>query len=51
MTSALKIADRIAMLHEGTIIFVGIPDQIRQSEDPVVQQFIRGTWQGPVKPV
>jgi phospholipid/cholesterol/gamma-HCH transport system ATP-binding protein len=51
MVSATKIANRIAMLHEGQIIFDGTPEEIQQTTDPVVQQFIRGSAQGPVKPV
>ncbi|KPL19941.1 MAG: ABC transporter [candidate division Zixibacteria bacterium SM23_81] len=51
MVSATKIADRIAMLHEGRIIFDGTPEQIRQSKDPIVQQFIQGSASGPIKPV
>jgi phospholipid/cholesterol/gamma-HCH transport system ATP-binding protein len=51
MVSATKIADRIAMLYEGQIIFDGTPQQIQQSTDPVVQQFITGSAEGPVKPV
>jgi len=42
MASAYKIADRIAMLHEGQIHAVGTPAQIQATTDPVVQQFIRG---------
>lgn len=42
MASAYKIADRIAMLHEGRIHAVGTPREIQASSDPVVQQFIRG---------
>jgi len=37
-----EIADRVAMLHEGTIVEVGPPDGVRGSVKPVVQQFIRG---------
>jgi phospholipid/cholesterol/gamma-HCH transport system ATP-binding protein len=51
MVSATKIADRIAMLYEGRIIFDGPPDEIRQTSDPVVRQFIEGSAQGPVKAV
>jgi phospholipid/cholesterol/gamma-HCH transport system ATP-binding protein len=51
MVSASKIADRIAMLHEGKIIFDGTPQQIRQSTDPIVQQFIQGSATGPIKPI
>jgi phospholipid/cholesterol/gamma-HCH transport system ATP-binding protein len=42
MVSAYKVANRIAMLHEGHIIFVGTPDEIRATSNPYVQQFIRG---------
>jgi phospholipid/cholesterol/gamma-HCH transport system ATP-binding protein len=48
MTSAYKIADRIAMLYKGRIIAVGTPQQIRGSEDPVVRQFITGSARGPI---
>lgn len=37
-----EIADRVAMLHQGRIVEVGPPAQIRASANPVVQQFIRG---------
>ena len=40
MISAFGIADRIAMLHEGAIVEIGAPDEIRQSRNPVVQEFI-----------
>ena len=36
------ISQRIAMLHEGRILFVGTPDEIRQTSDTIVRQFIRG---------
>jgi phospholipid/cholesterol/gamma-HCH transport system ATP-binding protein len=37
-----EIADRVAMLHEGTIVEVGPPDAVRASANPIVQQFVRG---------
>jgi phospholipid/cholesterol/gamma-HCH transport system ATP-binding protein len=40
--SAYKIADKIAMIHEGKIIFKGTPGEIRTSRNPYIQQFIRG---------
>jgi phospholipid/cholesterol/gamma-HCH transport system ATP-binding protein len=49
MTSSFKIADRIAMLYEGVIIEVGTPDEIRNSRNPIVQQFIHGESHGPIK--
>jgi phospholipid/cholesterol/gamma-HCH transport system ATP-binding protein len=42
MISAYKIADRIAMLHEGRIRVVGTPADIQATQDPVVKQFITG---------
>lgn len=48
MTSAYKIADRIAMLYGGRIIASGTPDEIRNTKDPVVKQFIHGEAEGPI---
>jgi len=48
MTSAYKVANRIAMLYEGKIIIVGTPDEIKHSDNPVVQQFITGSAKGPI---
>lgn len=42
MDSAFRVADRMAMLHEGRIRAVGTPDEIRESDDPVVRGFIEG---------
>jgi phospholipid/cholesterol/gamma-HCH transport system ATP-binding protein len=42
MVSAYKIADQIAMLHEGRIYAVGAPKEIQATTDPVVRQFIEG---------
>ena len=36
------ISQRLAMLHEGRIIFEGDPEEINQAEDPVLTQFIMG---------
>jgi phospholipid/cholesterol/gamma-HCH transport system ATP-binding protein len=48
MKSAYKIADRIAMLYEGTIRVTGTPKEIQDSDDPLVQQFIQGRALGPI---
>jgi len=42
MASAYRVADRIGMLHDGRIRFVGTPDELRACEDPVVKGFIEG---------
>ena len=49
MRSASKVADRIAMLYNGAIIAVGSPEEIRNSPNPIVQQFIKGEAVGPIK--
>jgi len=49
MVSAYKVGDRIAMLYQGRIIEEGTPDEIRRSRNPVVQQFITGRAEGPIK--
>ncbi len=48
MTSAYKIADRIAMLHDGRIIFDGTPEEVQNTENPFVKQFIEGEGEGPI---
>ncbi len=49
MNSAYKIADRIAMLYEGRIVEVGTPDEIRNTQNPIVRQFITGSAVGPIR--
>ena len=49
MVSAYKVADRIGMLYEGKIIEMGTPEEIRNSKNPVVQQFIHGSADGPIE--
>jgi len=48
MVSAYKIASRIAMLYEGKIIEVGTPDEIKDTKNPIVKQFITGAATGPI---
>ena len=42
MRSAYTVGDRIAMLYEGRIRQVGTVQEIQETEDPVVRQFIEG---------
>jgi phospholipid/cholesterol/gamma-HCH transport system ATP-binding protein len=49
MKSAYQIADRIAMLYQGKIVEVGTPEEIKNSSNPIVQQFIQGKSEGPIK--
>jgi phospholipid/cholesterol/gamma-HCH transport system ATP-binding protein len=48
MQSVFRIADMIVMLHRGRIVAQGTPDEIRNSPDPLVQQFITGAPDGPI---
>lgn len=45
-----QIAQRAAMLHDGVIVEAGVPEAIQASPNPVVQQFIRGEIEGPIRP-
>jgi phospholipid/cholesterol/gamma-HCH transport system ATP-binding protein len=49
MVSARKIADRIAMLHGGSIVWHGPTAEIDHSGNPYVDQFIHGRADGPIK--
>ena len=49
MTSTRKIADRIAMLYAGRIIWHGPRSEIDRSGSPLVQQFISGSAEGPIR--
>jgi phospholipid/cholesterol/gamma-HCH transport system ATP-binding protein len=42
MASAFKVGDRIAMLHDGKVIFQGTPEETRRADDPEVKRFILG---------
>lgn len=43
---ALYLSDRIAMMHQGRIVEVGTPREIKSSENPFVKGFIRTTTKG-----
>ena len=49
LVSIFSIADRIAMLYQGKVRLLGTPDEIRDTDDPVVRQFIRGEAAGPME--
>lgn len=44
-----KIADKVAMLHQGKIIATGTVDEIKQNPNPVLRQFLEGKAEGPIK--
>jgi phospholipid/cholesterol/gamma-HCH transport system ATP-binding protein len=48
MPSAFKIADRMAMLSRGKIVFTGTVEEVRNTDHPMVRQFIEGNSQGPL---
>jgi phospholipid/cholesterol/gamma-HCH transport system ATP-binding protein len=48
MQSAYKISDRIAMLYKGEIQEIGSPTEIKNSNNPIVRQFITGSAVGPI---
>ena len=49
MTSARKIADKIAMLYQGKIVWQGTVKEMDKTDNPYVRQFINGSSQGPIK--
>jgi len=49
MVSARKIADRIAMLHKGRIVWHGPTAEIDRSGNPFVDQFVHGRAEGPIR--
>ncbi len=49
MPSAFKIADRIAMLNGGQIVFTGTVDEVQNTDHPMVRQFIGGFSHGPLE--
>lgn len=48
MASARKIADKIAMLYEGKIIWYGTVKDLDKTSNPYVKQFINGSSKGPI---
>ncbi len=49
MVSARKIADKIAMLYQGKIIWYGTVKELDKTDNPYVKQFIKGSSKGPIK--
>jgi len=49
MESVFRIADRAAMLYQGKLLEVGTKDQIKNSKNKIVQQFITGEIEGPMQ--
>ena len=49
MASVRKIADHVAMIHEGKIIWTGAAGEIDRSGNPYVEQFVHGRAEGPIQ--
>ncbi|MCA9614206.1 MAG: ABC transporter ATP-binding protein, partial [Myxococcales bacterium] len=49
LVSIFSIADRIAMLYQGKVRMLGTPQEFKDTDDPVIRQFIRGEAEGPME--
>jgi phospholipid/cholesterol/gamma-HCH transport system ATP-binding protein len=48
LEETFRIADQVIILANGRIAAQGTPDEVRQSDDPLVQQFVQAKAEGPV---
>ena len=48
MKSVFRTAHRVSMIFDGKFQFMGTPDELRESPDPVVKQFVSGSSRGPI---
>ena len=48
ITSIFRIADKVAMIHDGEVLAFGTPAEIQACENPIVRQFIEGRSHGPI---
>jgi len=48
MDSAFRIADRMVLLDRGKFIVSGTPQEMKESKDPLVRQFVDGLTEGPL---
>jgi len=44
-----EVVQKVAMLHEGIILTVGRPEEMMASSNPIIQQFITGSIEGPIQ--
>jgi phospholipid/cholesterol/gamma-HCH transport system ATP-binding protein len=47
---AFGVADRIAVINDGRIITIGTPDEVKQFDDPLVQEFLHADLKREVQP-
>ena len=48
MTSAFRVAQRMVLLDQGRFVADGSPDELRESDNPLVHQFLNGETHGPL---
>jgi phospholipid/cholesterol/gamma-HCH transport system ATP-binding protein len=48
MDSAFRIAQRMVLLDRGKFVISGTPEDLRNSSDPLVRQFVHGLTEGPL---
>ena len=48
---AFGVADRIAVIHQGRILTIGRPEEVKQHQDPLVQQFLRADFKRSLSPL
>jgi len=48
MASVFKVGNRVAMLNQGVIVYTGTVEETRETENPMVSQFVQGRAQGPL---
>lgn len=49
LTSIFSIADRIVMLYRGYVRLLGTPEDFRNTDDAIIDQFINGRAEGPIE--
>jgi phospholipid/cholesterol/gamma-HCH transport system ATP-binding protein len=49
MACARLVGDRIAMLYEGKLIWIGTPAELNSTDNPYVHQFVHGKSEGPIQ--
>jgi len=47
--SVFRFVQKVAMLHEGKILMVQTPEEMQSSMHPIIQQFIAGCVEGPIR--
>ncbi|MGE0499047.1 MAG: ABC transporter ATP-binding protein, partial [Ramlibacter sp.] len=49
LEETFHIADQVIILGNGRVLAQGTPDEVRRSDDPLVQQFVHAQPDGPVR--